>query len=277
MSNGADPTSGPTPSTHRPWLLVRGPGVPEITALPTRGAAYACDHTGGMSRLTQSVVRSRSTRSGRVWLVGAVAGATVGGLLTALALAASPAQALGSIPVQCGDGKVVIETDGLSYALQGTCGVVVVKASDTVVDVPSSRRLVVRGHDNVVTARPGDVLQVRGRDNRVRIASTRALVAASPGSRVRIDGLVEKARLGRSGVTLGAHQISDLTVRGRGHDVTARRGYDARVPGDRNDLSFRRLDDVRLGGDHNRVEVRRAATRVTDSGRDNEIRVHRRR
>lgn len=230
-----------------------------------------------MSRLTQSVARVRSTRPVRVWLVGAVTGATLGGLLTAVVLAASPAQALGAIPVQCADSKVVLETDGLSYDLQGTCGVVVVKASDTVVDVPSSRRLVVRGHGNVVTARPGDVLKVRGRDNRVRIASTRALVAASPGSTVTVDGLVEQARLGRSGVTLRARQISTLTVGGRGHGVVARRGYEARVPGDRNDLAFRRLDEVRLGGDHNRVEVRRAATRVTDSGRDNTIRVHRRR
>jgi hypothetical protein len=215
-------------------------------------------------------------RPGRVWLAGAVAGATVGGLLALVAVVTSPAQAAGAIPIRCSADKVVLEGDGLSYELQGTCGVVVVKTTDTQVDVPSSRKLVVRGHDNVVTARPGDVLAVRGRDHRVTIESTRVLRASSPGSVVTVTGLAEEVRVAGRGLELAARQLTDLRLRGAGHDVTARRGFDARVPGDRMRVVFRRLDTLGVGGDRNRVVVRRGATEVRNSGSDNTIRVNRR-
>jgi hypothetical protein len=216
-------------------------------------------------------------RPGRVWLTGALAGAAVGGLLAAFVVVSSPAQAVPQgVPVAC-DDNVTLRTDGITYDLQGTCGVVVVKASGTVVDVPSSRKLVVRGHDNAIDARPGDRLVVRGHDNRVAITSTRVLDAASPGSVVTVDGLVEEGRLAERGLTLRARQVTDLRVGGRGHDVTTRRGYDARVPGDRNAVRFRRLDTLGVSGDHNSVVVRRYATTVRDSGEGNTIRVNRRR
>lgn len=230
------------------------------------------------------MARERSTRTSRptvrrVLLSGAVAGATLGGLLAVVAVVAGPAQAQAgpAIPVDCSGDKVVLEWDDVTYDLQGTCGVVVVKASGTVVDVPSSRKLVVRGHDNAVDARPGDRLVVRGHDNRVTITSTRVLDAASPGSVVTVDGLVEEGRVAERGLTLKARQVTDLRVGGRGHDVTARRGYDARVPGDRNSVRFRRLDTLGVSGDHNTVVVRRYATTVRDNGDGNTIRVNRRR
>ena len=227
-------------------------------------------------RSTARTTSGAGARPSRVWLAGAVAGATVGGLLAMVAVVAGPAQAGVAIPVSCTE-KVVLEWDDVSYDLQGTCGVVVVRASGTTVDVPASRKLVVRGHDNTVVARPGDRLLVRGHDNHVRMTSTRVLDAASPGSVVSIDGLVEEGRVSGRGLTLRARQVSDLRLAGRGHDVAARRGYDARVPGDGSRVRFRRLDTLGLSGDHNTVVVRRRATTVRDHGDDNTVRVHRRR
>ncbi len=272
MSNGADPTSGHPRSRSR-HVCVRSPRH-RVVIRCTRVSILGVCHV-----LQPTVARARTARPrpARVWLAGAVVGATVGGVLAAAAVLATPAQALGEVPVQCANQKVVIETDGLSYQLQGTCGVVVVKADDTVVDVPASRRLVVRGHGNTVTARPGDRVLVRGHGNQVRVESTRVLVADSPGSRVRIIGLVETARVSGRDLRLAARQITDLRVAGRRHDVTARRGYDARVPGNGNRVELRRLDTLGIGGDHNTVVVRRYATTVSDSGVGNTVRVNRRR
>ena len=58
-------------------------------------------------------------RPGRVWLTGALAGAAVGGLLAAVAVLSSPAQATGGIPTPC-DDNVTLRLDDVTYDLQGT-------------------------------------------------------------------------------------------------------------------------------------------------------------
>jgi hypothetical protein len=209
-------------------------------------------------------------------VTGALAGALVGALVTALVLAASPAQArIGAIPVACSTDKVVLDIDDADYELSGTCGVVEIIASGTHVTMPAAQRLVIRGTGNVVEAKPIDTLLVRGHDNAVTLPSARVVEVTSPGSVVRAEGLLEDVSLGRKRATVTADQVTELQASGRGHDVSARRGYDARVPGDGNVLVFRRLDSVVLRGDRNAVTVTRGATEVRDSGTANRVRVNR--
>lgn len=216
-----------------------------------------------------------TSRRGRVWLTGAVAGAAVGGLLAAVTVLVTPAQAAG-IPVAC-DDNVTLEWDDVTYDLQGTCGVVVVKADDVVVNLPATQKLVVRGHGNLIDGKTIDRLVVTGHHQEVRASSVRAARVSSPNTLVDVEGLVEELTLTRRGAEVRARQVTDVAVRGHGHEVRARRGYDARVPGDHNQLRYRRLDTLRVGGDHNTVVVTRRSTSVGDSGRANAVRVHRRR
>lgn len=216
-------------------------------------------------------------RPGRVRVLAAVAGALAGALVGATLAVVAPAQARLAIPVDCSQDKVVLEWDHTSYDLEGSCGVVVVAADDTHVSMPTATRLVVRGQGNEVTAKPVTELEVLGHHNAVTTPSVRTMRLASPGSRVAVEGLVEVARLGRGDGVLRARQVTRLVVRGHGHDVRARRGYDTRLHADRSAVAFRRLDDLRVTGDHNRVSVRRGATRVRDAGEGNRVTVRRRR
>lgn len=210
-------------------------------------------------------------------VVGALAGALVGGTLAALVVATSPAQAgPATVPVRCSTDKVVLAADDTDYELSGTCGVVEVTASGAHVTMPAAQRLVVRGTGNVVVARPIDTVVVRGHGNEVSLPSARVLRLASPGSLVAAEGLLEDVRLAAERGTVTADQISDLRVAGRGHEVRARRGYDAAVPGNRNDVDFRRLDEVVVRGDRNAVTVTRGSTAVRDLGTGNRVRVNRR-
>lgn len=214
---------------------------------------------------------------GSPWLAGALAGALVGGILAAMVVTTSPAQAgLITIPVNCSDDKTVLDVDDADYELHGTCGVVEITASGTHVTMPAAQRLVVRGTGNVVDAKPIDTVVVKGHANKIALPSARVLRLASPGSVVAAEGLLEDVSLGRKRGTVTAGQISDLRVGGRGHDVRARRGYDAAIPGNGNDVDFRRLDEVVLRGDHNAVTVTRGSTRVRNLGNDNRVRVNRR-
>ena len=196
--------------------------------------------------------------------------------LLSVPLLAVPADAGLVIPVNCSTDKVVLDMDGASYDLDGTCGVVVVTADDAKVSMPAAQKLVVRGHGNTVHAKPIVTLVVRGRDQWLAVTSVRAMRAASPGSTVRVEGLLEEARVAKRGLELTARQISALVVSGRGHDVAARRGYDARLAGDHSHATFRRLDKVVLTGDDNAVRVGRGTTVVRDSGSGNRVRVIRR-
>lgn len=219
----------------------------------------------------------RTRLPGAPLLLGALAGAVAGGSLAALVVVSSPANAgLLTIPVACSTDKVVLDVDGADYELSGTCGVVEITASDTHVTMPAAQRLMVRGTGNVVEAKSIDTLVLKGRGHDVSLPSARELRLTSPGSVVDAEGLLEDVTLGRQRGTVTADQVSDLRVRGRGHDVRARRGYDAAVPGDRNDLDFRRLRSVTVSGDHNAVTVTRGSTEVRSSGSDNRIRVNRR-
>ncbi|QZY30515.1 hypothetical protein [Nocardioides coralli] len=212
----------------------------------------------------------------RVRVLSTVVEALTGALVAAAALVALPAHAQLAIPVQCSNGKTVLEWDDTTYDLDGTCGVVVVAADRTTVSMPAATRLVVRGEDNDVDAKTLTELVVAGHDNRVASPSVRRLRLASPGSVADVEGLVERAELRRSRGTLRARQVSELLVRGSGHDVRARRGYLTRVPGDRSELAFGRLEDLRVAGDRNTIRVRRGATEVSVGGSANRVRVRRR-
>jgi hypothetical protein len=193
--------------------------------------------------------------------------------VTATAVAGSPARADVAVPVSCSSDKVVIEWDDLSYDLNGTCGVVVVKASNVKVTMPAAVRLVVKGRHNTIDARPLTTLVVRGGGHDVATPSVRYLRMSSPRTTLAVEGLVEDAVLAGRNAHLGADQVSDLLVTGDDHDVRARRGYDSRIEGDGNQLAYRRLESVVLTGHHNRVDVRAGRTEVHDRGSDNRVRI----
>lgn len=222
---------------------------------------------------------SRTThRPGRVWLTGALAGAAAGGLLAAVALVVSPAQAETpvAIPVQCKD-NVTLTIDDATYDLEGTCGRVRVEASRVVVNMPAAQKLVVLGEDNTVHGKTILRAVVRGERQAVDASSIRYADVLALDSAVTVEGMVEELLVSRTGNDVTAQRVIDAVVRGRGHGLRARSGYDARVPGLANELRYRRLDAVRVGGDDNLVGVRRGATQVADTGDRNTVRVNRRR
>ena len=153
----------------------------------------------------------------------ALALALVGAAASLTALPA-PAQAAGlPIPVDC-TRRVVLTWDGLTYDLQGTCGVVVIAADDTEVSIPAARTVVVRGEGNVVHAKPADRVRVLGRDQRVEVVSVRALRVASPGSVVSVTGLADEASIAKRRARLTADRLGELMVEGHHHTVRVRRG-----------------------------------------------------
>jgi hypothetical protein len=235
--------------------------VPDLTL---SSGVYASNrrHTVGMSSPPRALLTTTVTA----------------GLLLAGLVPASPgAQAAGiPIPVSCTDDTVVLEWDDLTYDLDGTCGVVVIDADNTEVTIPSSRMVVVRGEGNVVHAKPTDRLRVLGSHQRVDVVSVRVLRVASPGSVVTVDGLAEEVSVGKRRAHLRAGQVSELVLAGRGHDVRARRGFTVRISGSHTTLGFRRLETLRISGDDNTVSVGRGRTEVSDTGKRNTIRVHRR-
>lgn len=201
---------------------------------------------------------------------------TVATAVTASTLVAAPAQSDVAIPVSCNSDKVVIEWDDLSYELSGTCGVVVIEASNVHVTMPAAVRLVVKGRHNTIDAKPLTTLVVRGAGHDIATPTVRYLRMASPRTTLAVEGLVEDAELARRNGHVSADQITDLLVTGNAYDVHARLGYDARVEGDGNVLGYRRLEDLSVTGDHNSVVVRRGETSVRDRGSDNRVRVHER-
>ena len=84
--------------------------------------------------------------------------ATVLGGATLTLPAAGPADATSSLfPVDCQTNNVVLDEDGATYELYGTCGVVTVTGDNvTVTDMPATRKLVVKGQGDVITAKPVD-------------------------------------------------------------------------------------------------------------------------
>lgn len=198
------------------------------------------------------------------------------GLLCATGALAAPAASTVAIPVDCSDGPVELARDDLHYDLDGTCGVVRITASNATVSMPTGVRVVVRGTGNELDAKSLDTLVVRGRGHDVRPTSVRRMRLGSPASVVAVEGLVERALVGRHGSAVSAGQISSLDLRGRGHTVRSRRGFDAAVEGAGNEVAYRRLEELAVSGDRNRVRVRRGVTVVRDTGVGNRIRVARR-
>ncbi len=194
-------------------------------------------------------------------------------LTLATALAPAPAGAVGAIPVDCSNGPVELAWDDLSYDLEGTCGVVRVTASNATVRMPTATRLVVSGRGNTIDAKPVTTLRVLGRGHDIGVVSLTRAWLASPGTVVRVAGLVETARLARSRGTLTADQVSTLVVNGSGHLVRSLRGFDAEVAGNRSHLGYRRLESLVVTGDDNAVRVRRGGTQVDNTGSGNRIRV----
>jgi hypothetical protein len=156
----------------------------------------------------------------------------------------APAEATSSLfPVDCQTNNVVLDEDNATYELYGTCGVVTVTGDNvTVAHLPATRRLVVEGRGATINGKPVDRVIVRGRDNQVTVRSSRITRIASPGSTVRVTGLLETGR----------------------------------VTGDSSRLRAERLTKVVVEGDRNLVRADRGTTVVRDEGRHNRIRVHRR-
>ncbi len=191
-------------------------------------------------------------------------------------LAADSAAAAVTVPVNCDRNPVELRWDDTTYDLDGTCGTVRVLADDVVVRMPTAVRLVVRGEGNAIVSKSLGRLVVRGHDQEVRPVSVRSLSVDSPGSRVEVEGLLEKARVAGRRTTVTADRAATVRVPGHHNTVRAGHGYDARVPGDDNALAYRRLEALALSGDGNSVGVRRGATSVDDDGRGNRVRVARR-
>lgn len=156
----------------------------------------------------------------------------------------APAEATSSLfPVDCQTNNVVLDEDGGDYELYGTCGVVTVTGDNvTVAHLPATRRLVVEGQGANINGKPVDRVIVRGRDNQVTVRSSRITRIASPGSTVRVTGLLETAR----------------------------------VTGDHSALRAERLTEVFVEGDRNVVRAERGQTFVSNDGHHNRIRVHNR-
>lgn len=156
----------------------------------------------------------------------------------------APAEATSSLfPVDCQTNNVVLDEDGGDYELYGTCGVVTVTGDNvTVAHLPATRRLVVEGQGANINGKPVDRVIVRGRDNQVTVRSSRITRIASPGSTVRVTGLLETAR----------------------------------VTGDHSALRAERLTEVFVEGDRNVVRAERGQTFVSNDGHHNRIRVPKR-
>lgn len=156
----------------------------------------------------------------------------------------APAEATSSaLPVDCQTNNVVLDEDGATYELYGTCGVVTVTGDNiTVTDLPSTRKLLIKGDGDLVSGKPVDRVVVHGRDNRITVQSARVARVASPGSTLSVRGLLEVAR----------------------------------VPGNHSHVLAKRLTKLFVDGNRNAVRVDRGETVVHDDGRHNAIRVHRR-
>jgi hypothetical protein len=157
----------------------------------------------------------------------------------------APAEATSSLfPVDCQTNNVVLDEDGGTYELYGTCGVVTVTGDDiTVAHLPATRQLVLEGRGADIHSKPIDRVVVRGRDNQVTVRSSRVVKVASPGSTVRVTGLLEHARVTGDHARLRAERLTRLVVEGDRNVVRADRGKTV----------------VRDEGHHNRIRVHERA------------------
>lgn len=177
----------------------------------------------------------------RISLGSAALAATAALLLPA----ASPAQATSSLfPVDCQTNNVVLDEDGATYELYGTCGVVTVTGDDiTVQNMPATRTLIVRGQRDHISGKPIDRIVLRGRDSQVTAQSSRVARVASPGSTLTVLGLLEHARIPGNGARVHAERLTEVVVDGNRNVVRA----------------DQRSTVVRDRGHHNRIRVHRRA------------------
>jgi len=156
----------------------------------------------------------------------------------------APAEATSSLfPVDCQTNNVVLDEDGGTYELYGTCGVVTVTGDNvTVAHLPATRKLVLEGQGATINGKPVDRVVVHGRDNQVTVRSSRITRIDSPGSTVRVTGLLETGR----------------------------------VTGNHSRLRAERLTEIFVDGDRNVVRAERGQTFVSNDGHHNRIRVHKR-
>lgn len=158
---------------------------------------------------------------------------------------AVPAAATSSLfPVDCQTNNVVLDEDGGDYELYGTCGVVTVTGDNvTVAHLPATRKLVIEGQGAEINGKPVDRVVVRGRDNHVTVRSSRITRIASPGSTVRVTGLLELGRITGNHSRLHAERLTEVVVEGDRNVVRADRGETV----------------VRNTGQHNRIRVHKRA------------------
>jgi hypothetical protein len=102
---------------------------------------------------------------------------------------------------------------------------------------------VVEGQGATINGKPVDRVIVRGRDNQVTVRSSRITRIASPGSTVRVTGLLEHARVTGDHARLRAERLTRLVVEGDRNVVRADRGKTV----------------VRDEGHHNRIRVHERA------------------
>lgn len=217
----------------------------------------------------------RRTRTPVLSLV--IAAAALGGT----AMAATPAEALLTVPVQCesfpNEDETVLAWDDATYEVSGTCGVVRVTGDRVTVVMPTARRLVVEGTDVAVQSKPLVSLEVTGARAAVSATSVQHLALGGSDSTVSVVGLLEGATVTGPGSVLTAERIHTLHLASTSARVEARKVYDLAVTGDDNSGTFRRADEVILSGARNSVTVARGRTTVRDRGEGNTVRVHRRR
>ncbi len=153
-----------------------------------------------------------------------------------------PAAATSSLfPVDCQTRNVVLDEDGATYELVGTCGVVTVTGDHvTVTGLPATRKLVVKGQHDHISGKPVDRVVLLGRASEIRVRSARVARVASPGSVLHVQGLLEVAR----------------------------------IPGSHSQVHADRLTKLFVDGNRNVVRADRGETLVRDHGRHNRIRVH---
>ena len=192
--------------------------------------------------------------------------------------AIAPAATAGfAVPVQCELGaETVLPWDGVTYELNGTCGVVRVTADDATVTMPAATRLVLDGDRASVTAKSLLALEVPGAGNAVTTPSVKDMTITGAGSRVAVEGLAENVTLASTASSLTADTVNVLRLRGT-DAVTARKAYRTRVTGTGNDVRLTRADRLVLTGDANSVTVARGRTTLRDRGEGNALDLRRRR
>jgi hypothetical protein len=158
---------------------------------------------------------------------------------------ATPAAATSPLfPVDCQTNNVVLDQDNATYELSGTCGVVTVTGDNvTVTDLPATRTLIVKGQGDHISGKPVDLVVLHGRDSQVSVRSIRVARVDSPGSTLRVTGLLEVARIPGNHSRVHSDRLTKVFVEGNRNLVRSDRGETT----------------VHNDGHHNRIRVAKQA------------------